>query len=284
VLVAPLDAVLAVSDAPDDLGGDACVAADGAGNVFMVGGTDANEAGYVYDTTFVLRSFGPGVLRGVAGLGCGAFQGAVAAVGGCSSAVRDVQRIQVDGTATTFAVTLDDPCGAMAAPAADGGVWVVDGDGSVTLRDVGNAEQFNDELGGEPQAIEVTADGNLVVLSDGSARHVSREGVTPLSPASALGRRGDDVFILDGGDIKRVAEAEAPGRLRGGVPAADHFVVLSDDTVVGLRGTTVTVVSVDGTTSTLTAPRAHTALVALPGDTVVLAGAAGDGFDGFSRR
>lgn len=285
VLVAPLDEVGLISDVPQDLGGDACVAADGAGNIFMVGGTDANEAGYVYDTTFALRSFGPGVLKGVAGLGCGAFQGAVAAVGGCNNpSVREVQLIQVDGNVTTFPVDLQDSCGAMAAPAEDGGVWVVDGDGTVTLYDADNTPQYTDDLGAAPQAIEVTAEGNLVVLSGGSARHLSRQtAITTLSPGSALGRRGEVVFILDGTDIKYVVEAEAPIRLRGKVPAFDHFVVLSDDTVVGLNGTVVSVVAVDGSTSTLTA-RAHTAIVGLPGDTVVLAGAAGDGFDGFSRR
>jgi hypothetical protein len=283
VLVAPLDEVGLVSGAPTNLGGDACVAADGAGNIFLVGGTSAREAGYVYDTTFVLRSFG-GELKGVGGLGCGAFQGAVAAVGGCNDQqVGDVQLIQVDGTTTAFPVPLQVLCGAMAAPAADGGVWVIDGDGTVSLRDAGNSVQFIDELGAEPQAVEVTADGNLVVLSGGKAWHVSSTELTELSPALALGRRGDGVFILDDdGDIKYVDEAKAQRRLRGGIPAFEHFVVLSDDTVVGLAGAVVSVV-VDDSTTTLTT-REHTAIVGLPGDTVVLAGAAGPGFDGFSRR
>jgi hypothetical protein len=283
VLLAPVDEVGLISDGPQDLGGDACVAADAAGNIFIVGGTRSSAAGYVYDTTFALRSFG-GVLGGVSGLGCGAFRGAVAVVGGCNDEVLEVQLIQVDGTTTKFPVPLAQACGAMAAPAADGGVWVVDGDGTVSLHDAVNSVLFNGELGAEPQAIEVTAEGNLVVLSGGKAWHVSGTAVTELSPALALGRRGDGVFILDGDqDIQYVDEDKAQRRLRGGVPAFEHFVVLSDDTVVGLNGTVVSVVPVDGNTSTLTA-RAHTAIVGLPGDTVVLAGAAGPGFDGFSRR
>ena len=129
----------------------------------------------------------------------------------------------------------------------------------------------------------MTAVGNLGALSGGKAWHVSRSAITELSPALALGRRGDGVFILDDdGDIKYVDETKAQRRLRGGMPAFDRFVVLSDDTVVGLRGAVVTVVAADGNTTLTT--REHTAIVGLPGDTVVLAGAAGAGFDGFSRR
>ena len=289
VLLAPRDAVGLVSDAPADLGDDACAAVDGEGNVFLVGGSSANESGYAFDTSLVLHSFGPGPLKGVSGVGCAAFQGAVAAVGGCVNEIDVVQLVQTDGTLTTFDNTsLDEPCGAFAAPAADGGVWVVDGDGSVRLLSASNDVEFNDELGAAVDAVEVTAAGNLVVLVNGSARHVSRSGIVSRSPAVALGRRGHDVLILDGSEVKLVTEAASTERVRGGIAVnADRFVLLSDDTFVGVRGSTVTVVTVDGSASTLSsttsAPlRAHTAIAALPGGTVLLAGAEGDGFDGFA--
>jgi hypothetical protein len=289
VLLAPMDAVGLISEAPDDLGDGACAAADGDGNLFLVGGSGANESGYAFDTSLALLSFGPGALKGVSGVGCAAFQGAVAAVGGCGNGIDVVQLIQTDGTLITFDnASLDELCGAFAAPAADGGVWVVDGDGTISLLSASDEVVFVDELGAPADAVEVTAAGNLVVLVNGTARNVSPNGFVGQSPAVALGRRGHDVLILDGRDVKLVTEAASTERVRGGIAVdADRFVLLSDDTFVGLRGSTVTVVTVDGKTSTLSSAtssplRAHTAIGVLPGDTVLLAGAEGDGFDGFA--
>lgn len=284
VLLAPLNTIGQIQDTPKNLGGDACIAADGEGNLFMLGGSEADEAGYIYTNTLALRSFGPGVLKGVSGLGCAAFNGAVAAVGGCNTSVDAVQLIQGDGTLTEFQVDLQDACGALAAPTTDGGVWVVDGTGAVTLHDAEKNIVFNADVDGEPEALEVTPSGNLVVLAGGSARHVSPDGVKRLSPATALARRGNDLFILDQDEVKRLNEAKAPESLGRGIPVGSRFTVLSDDTVVALVGTTVTVVKPDNTTSTLQAEREHTTIVTLPGDTVLLLGALADGFDGFSLR
>jgi hypothetical protein len=286
VLVAPLGAVGLVSNIPSDLGGDACSAADGDGNLFFVGGSASNETGYVYNQRFEVFGFGPGAFEGVVRPGCAAFRGAVAAVGGCDdTGISEVHLIQADGTRTTFNANLDVVCGAMAAPAADGGVWVVDGDGTVTLTSADNRVVLNRQLSGAPEAVEVTAAGSLVVLIDGSAFRLGRDDTRgPDRRATALGRRGEDVLILDGGDVEVVTEDDSPKPVRGGAAAADRFVLLSDDTFVGLQGTTITVIRTDLSQLTLISQRAHSTISALAGDTVLLSGGAGAGFDGFSRR
>ncbi|HEY1099701.1 MAG TPA: hypothetical protein VGF99_12280 [Myxococcota bacterium] len=281
VLVVPVGRVSEVSSAPIDLGGDACVAVDENGTLFMVGGSAANQLGYVYGGDYTVRSVGSA--SAVGGLGCGARNGKVAFVGGCSGAVTsDVTIVDAEGSVVDTFPNLvgTNRCGARAAMRGDGGFWVVDDEVW------GRYAADGDGLDGNPSgfnavAVEVTANDALVVLTDDDvALYIGDDGgIVDLGPATALGRQGSDALVLDGSEVKRVDNAATVvvDGVRG--VASSRFVVV-DGVFVGIDGSDVVVVD-DGDTERLPMGRAHTGIAGLPGGQVLLAGGDGAGFDGF---
>ncbi len=290
ILLAPKNDVRLVSDAPVDLGGDACVASDENGILFMMGGSRANQLGYIYDNQFAIRSIGSsGPARNP---GCAAFNGRVAVVGGCTGTPPAViSLVDVDGSVSTISLTdtnvADEAlCGAVAAPQARNGALFISKTGAVFQLAEGGAATFVENIPTLATAIEVMTDGAAVALAGGSAFYIAGDSIIDLGPAQALGRRFDDVLVLDGDEIKRVTgPATERERILVGVgDAFSSFAVTSDGAFVGIAGSNVIIVDSDQKKTTLPMGRPHKRVIGLPGDTILLAGGDEAGFDGFSRR
>jgi hypothetical protein len=294
VLVAPasVDVLTSLPPAP---GPDACVVDDGRGRVFIVGGSDATQQAYVFDDAFDLRSIGGGGFpAGVETPGCGATAGVVAVAGGCSAnaATTFIEVIALDGTRTRLDTDrIGEPCGAAAAARHDGAVWLVDGDHSVHVVDDGGSRDVAAARAGTREGLEVTASDAVVFIVDGTLLYGSDDGgVVSLGPAVALGRRGDEVLVLDpDGSVGAVENATVRAIPRVVVDVADvrHFVLLDDGTFVSLRrdGRTLDVRDADGGRRSLpTGVAGLTRVAALPGGTIVLGGADDAGLRAVSIR
>jgi len=270
VLVAPTVPGL-ISSTPEDLGGDACVAVDENGVVFMMGGSASTHSGSVFDDAFTVRNFGTSYPTGVADPGCVAHAGKVAVVASLDTVIVT----DVAGNETVVDVNgLDTFAGAVAAPRSDGSFWLVDGDNDVFFVDTASGTSAIGTATGARNGVEVTANDSLVALIGGEVIYVDSTGLRSLGNAQALGRRLAQVFVIDGETLSVVANAATD--VVGSVDdVVDSFVVLGDDSVVGLSASRLVGAE---------APRRYTRIVGLPGDTVLLFGAAGAGFDGFSRR
>lgn len=276
VLLAPIERVGALSDLPPSLGLDTCVASDDAGRIFFVGGSASAQSGYVVDGFKVAGLSADGAFVGTGGVGCAAFGGRVAAVGGCSG---DVDARVVVSTGATFDVIAPDVqgldpatlCGARAVPV-DGGVWlalatqlffVPDGDAAPTVTvDVA------------ARALEAGTDGRAVFVdADGGVGVVDRAGeVRAVRPAGRLGRRLADVLVLDGAELVGLDGVVVRDDISFG-EVVGAFTVLSDDTVVALSSTGGRLLVRDpGGTRVLIVDPPRTLVAALPGDTLVLAG------------
>lgn len=268
-----------VSSTPQDLGGDACVAVDENGVVFMMGGSASTHSGSVFDGTFTVRNFGSSAPIGAANPGCAAHGGKVAVV-------VDNNTVFVTDTAGNEVVVningLDTFVGAVAAPRRDGSLWLIDGDNDIFFVGVdGRVALVATAVGLQRRGIEVTGNDSLVTIIDEQLVYVDDSGPRLLGNARALGRRLGQVFVLDGETLSVIANAATDVVGTVSIGAVDSFVVLSDDRVVGLTTAGALVGDdVDG----FDAGRRHTRLVGLPGDTVLMVGADGAGFDGFSRR
>jgi hypothetical protein len=289
VLVAPAS-VAVLTRLPPAPGPGACVVDDGRGRVFIVGGGRSNQQAYVFDDAFALRSLG-GVdfPAGVASPGCGA------AAGGCSPNVDPtfIEVIALDGTQTRLETNrIDEPCGAAAAPRSDGAVWLIDGDLSVHIVRRGSASDVADARAGTLQGLEVTADDAVVFIVDGTLHYASSNGgVRGLVPAVALGRRGDEVLVLETDNSVGVVENASVRTLRSGIDVdlanVRHFVLLDDGIFVSLRsdGRTLDVRDANGgRRSVPTGVTGLTRIAALPGGTIVLGGADAAGLRAVSIR
>jgi len=282
LLLAPA-AVDVLTSLPPAPGPDACVVDDGAGHVFIVGGSASTQQAYVFDDAFALRSLGgSGFPTGVGRPGCGATAGVVAVVGGCSGGASDGSIEVIAATGDTSRLATDDvdvACGAAAAARRDGAVWLVDGDHSVHVVDDTGGREIGAARPGERLGLEVTASDAIVFIVDGTLLYGSDDGgVTTLGPAVALGRRGADVLVLDGDGGVGVVEDASVRALRAGIDVDDvlHFVLLDDDTFVSLRrdGEALDVRDPDGAARSLpTGAPGLRHIAALPGGTVVVGGA-----------
>jgi hypothetical protein len=230
-----------------------------------------------------------GFPTGVGGAGCAANAGVLAVTGGCgANAEATVALIEVDGGRRTVAVDATVLCGSAAAPRSDGQLWFVDGDNSVDL--VSSSGVVTDATvgprAGVRRGLEVTARDAVVFILDGELEYADTDLVT-LGPATALGRRGTDVLVLDAdGGVSSVENATtrplSEVALIEDIDIA-HFVVTDDGTFVGLSvdGTTLHVVdSVDaggGARTLSTTVTGATRVALLPGGAIVIGGADVDG-------
>jgi hypothetical protein len=281
VLVAPAT-VDVLTSLPPPPGPDACVVDDGRGNVFIVGGSASTQQAYVFDDAFDVRSLGGGGFpAATASPGCGAGAGGVAVTGGCDAgaATAFVQVIALDGTRTRFDTNrIGQACGAAALPRSDGAVWLIDGDNSVHVVDDGGNREVGNPRTGTRDGLERTASDAVVFIVDGTLLYGSDDGgVVSLGPALALGRRGDDVLVLDPDGTVGVVEDASLRAVRGDIDVDDvrHFVLLDDDTFVSLRrdGRTLDVRGPDGAARSLaTGVAGMTRVAALPGGTIVVGG------------
>jgi hypothetical protein len=282
LLLAPA-AVDVLTSSPPAPGPDACVVDDGRGRVFVVGGSASTQQAYAFDDAFAVRSLGGADFpAGVAAPGCGATAGVVAVVGGCSDGFTSVFIEVITATGERSRLDTDDvdvACGAAAAPRRDGAVWLVDGDHSVHLVDSTGGREIGPTRTGVRRGLEVTANDAVVFIVDDTLLYGSDDGgVVALGPATALGRRGDDVLVLDPDGGVGVVEAASVRSVRAGIDVDDvqHFVLLDDDTLVLLRrdGLTLDVHDADGVVRSLpTGVAGLTRVAALPGGTVVVGGA-----------
>jgi hypothetical protein len=284
VLVVPANEVGDLSILPPALGGDACVADDGLGHLFVTGGRTSTQGAYVLDDRFSVLGLQGGFPTGVGGVGCAANAGVLAVTGGCiGNAEATVVLIEVDGGRRTVDVDAAVRCGSAAAPRSDGQLWFVDGDNSVDL--VSSSGVVTAIVGprtGVRRGLEVTARDAVVFILDGALEYADTDLVT-LGPATALGRRGTDVLVLDADGVVSSVENATTRPLADvatiGVTNVAHFVVTDDGTFVGLsvNGTTLHVVdSVDvggGARTVSTTVNGATRLAVLPGGAIVIGGA-----------
>lgn len=282
LLLVPANTVGALTALPPAGGGDGCVTDDGLGRAFIVGGSRSQQGVYLLDNDSidVLTIAGAGYPAGVGGVGCGATDGVIAVAGGCSGDVDTtvVFRIERDGARQALpTAAIGQACGAAAAARRDGTVWLVDGDQSLHQVSSTGTRDLGTLATGDRTGFEVTADDAAVVLVDGDAFYAAAV-VTNLGPHVALGRRGNDVLVLDRDGVISLVENATTRALFGGVAVADvrAFVVLTDDTVVSLRGDggTIDVRLPDGTTRAIptTAP-GSSRVAARPDGTIVVGGA-----------
>jgi len=285
VLMAPANEVGVLSTVPPALGGDACVADDGLGRVFLTGGSASSQA-YVLDDRFDVLGLRGGFPDGVGGVGCAANAGVVAVTGGCTAdAASTIVLIDLEGVqATIEPAALSEPCGAAAAPRSDGLVWLIDGDHRLTT--VGNDGAVRANVAGPRAGVrrgfEVTAADAVVFILDGEL-HYADTTLVPLGSAIALGRHGSDVLVLDDDGLVASIENATTRPLAGVASIAEddiaHFVVTDDGTFVGLSvdGTTLHVVgsvNAGGAVRTVsTTVTGATRVAALPGGTIVIGGA-----------
>jgi hypothetical protein len=293
VLLAPVNQVGALTTLPPATGGDACVADDGFGHVFVAGGRASSQGAYVLNDRFEIVGFAGGFPTGVGGVGCAANAGVVAVTGGCTAgASSTVVLFDPDGGRRIVNAVGTQPCGAVAAPRRDGQVWFMDGDNRLDLLSSsgGVTTPVVAARAGSRRGFEVTAADAAVFVIDDELAWVDT-ALVPLGPAIALGRRGADVLVLD--DVGTVAVVDnATTRPLAGVATVAaavvgdvaHFVVTDDGTFVGLSvdGTTLHIVDGSGvagggsrtlSTTVVGATRVST----LPGGTVVIGGADVDG-------
>lgn len=291
LLLAPANAVGALTSLPPATGGDSCLADDGVGTVFIVGGSTSQQGAYAFDGAFdIVTITGADFPVGVGGPGCAARGGVVAVAGGCGGTVDDgaVHVLQQDGTRTTLPTDrIEVTCGAAAAPRSDGAVWLLDGDNSLHRVD-GNGSTDVGAIGAGPHTgLEVTDDDALVVLVGGEAFY-ARDTVSNLGAVVALGRRGKDVLVLDDAGAVASVENAATRAVFDGVTFNDvrSFVVTDDDTFVSLRGDgrTIDVRFADGETRSVPTGGAATRLAALPGGTIVVGGADVDGLQAVALK
>jgi len=288
MLVAPVSAAGLLSQTPQALGGDACVADDGQGAVFLTGGSTSQQGAYVIDPTFNVRGLAAGFPTGVGGVGCAAKGGVLAVAGSCVPGV-PVFIVRVDANGRREQVLVEgspEACGAAAAPMSDGRFWLVDGDNIAHVVQANGARTFVGVVGaGSRGDIAITPKDGLVVIVGGALAYITADTleVTNLGPAIAVGRHGVEVLVLDDdGVISAVEDATlVPVRADLGARAGVRsFVMLDDDTAVFLagNGATVEAVASDGTARTLqTGATGATRVAALPGGTLVIAGHNGNG-------
>jgi hypothetical protein len=289
VLVASVDAVDVLDPLPPAVGDNACVTADEAGRVFLVGGAVSSQSGYLLGDGFAVDDLDDvDSFAGVSSPGCSARGGSVVVVGGCplgSDPPPELYDIDGDGTRAVSLGAIDpELCQAFAASSGDD-YWVVapdvvaliDGDGAVIGRNDGAA--LDDVVD-----VEATADGDVVVLErDTRVTLLRRDDVTrpvTLTSAQLLGRRFDDVVALDGPRLSLLKDG-ALGVIRSDVDVGAGvvaFTVLSDDTVVAIVGDELQVSRPGAERETFSLPTRRLHVSALAGDTVVLAGG-GDGVD-----
>lgn len=290
ILLAPAEPDLLTS-LPPSLGGDACMADDGVGGIFLVGGSASTQAGYFLEGTFP-NGFAAGFPLGVGGIGCGAAlidgETVVAAVGGCgpgqrATAVRltsSGQRDEVDA-ASILGASL---CGAAALPTIEPGFVIVTTDNAFHALNLnGSASQITEPRAGQRRGLELTPSGNLVTIINDELVYVGDGRATDLGPAVALGRRGADVLVVDGDGVVSAVEDRTTRPVGVTVDDVDviHFVVLDDDTFVGLGadGRTITVDGPAGTKTLSAKSGGHTRVSALPGGAVVISGADANGME-----
>jgi hypothetical protein len=291
LLAPPAPGLLTLTPLP--LGGDACMADNGRGDIFLVGGALSTQGVYVLDETFFARGFSSEFPTGVADVGCAAGvnedgEGVVAVVGGCSlngSGTMAVITAGGDRRDVDVSAIVDDNCGAAAAPRSDGRFWVVSADNAIHhVNRAGSALSASAPRAGIRRGLEVTQKNGLVTIIDEVLVYAADDVTTDLGPAIALGRRGADVLVLDAdGQISAVEDATTrPIGVEVAVSAFAHFVVLDDDTFVGLAadGASVTVVNSDGDARVeATVSGGHTRVSALVGGAVVISGSPAAGME-----
>lgn len=293
ILLAPAEPDLLTS-LPPSLGGDACMADDGLGGVFLVGGSGASQSAYVLRDGIEVDGLPGDFPQGVPSVGCGANrvngEAMVAAIGGCSGSARPVAvTLTASGQRTTLDVAdlIDgNLCGAAALPRQDGRLWILSSRGEIfhvgeRISDATTVRTFLDDP--QRQGLEVTAQDALVAILDGVLTYANDEQTITLGTAVALGRRGADVLVLDGDGTVSVVE-DSTTRSTGitvDVTTVIHFVVLDDDTFVGLGqdGRTITVDGPAGQKTFSAKSAGHTRVSALPGGAVVISGADADGIE-----
>jgi hypothetical protein len=302
VLLAPVDRVGALVDVPVPLGGDECVVGDEVGRLFIVGGTEGNQGGYVVDDFAVAGLDDASPWQGQAVSGCGASSGQVAAVAGCETAGAVVVVAGVDARRVSLAAVAGAQgavsCAARVAPA-PGGVWLVDGGALYFVDDDGVVVSTTTTAASGFRALSTTTAGEAVVIDavgdgagDGaSLRVVSRDGASRevragLGANARLGRRFGDVVMLDGAVLVsqdgEVLRDDVAAELSGDDVVA--FAVLSDATVVALSSSSSSPGALRVSTSgagvkTLSLSSSRSGVSVLPGDTVVLAGGGNAGVD-----
>lgn len=278
LFVAARDDVAAANVLPPDVGAGSCVASDEAGRVFVVGGDASGQSGYVFDTDAfdVIGLADLDSATGVSGVGCSANAGFVVFAGGCAGGVID--HLVETAAKGVNSVELNPPavCGSFAARANNDGYWIA-GPGGVQFYSASGTLRNSREVAVDVLDVEVTADGDLVVLTAISDVLLFKQGSlnnpVTLGAARALGRRFDDVALLNGSSVRVVKRDGTLQGLGADVDAdVTAFTVLSNDTVVGVDGTTLRVSRDDGSTQTFTMATARTHVSAIVGDTLLLVG------------
>lgn len=276
VLVGKPDTVVELDASPPRLSG-ACVTADAAGRVFVVGGTDTGDGPsqgvYEYGDGFevVIRNGGEGAV-GLAGLGCSAAGDNVVFVGGACGGAGLVDIVDVDaGRVVDVPGGVD--CGAFAAPDGNGYLYLT----STRVVSINrNGEQIAERDGlADIKAVAVDVDEGVVVHAGPALVRASISNA-PVTNIDTMGRKFGTVVALSGSQLLRANGS----RVRGDVTlsgVATAFTVLNDNTVVAIVGDALEVSAPGASTETFTMNAPHTGLAAIDGDTVVLAGGGGYG-------
>lgn len=276
VLVGKPDTVVELDASPPRLAG-ACVAADAAGRVFVVGGTDsgggASQGVYEFGDGFELeiRNGGDRAVDGD-GLGCSAANDNVVFVGGRCGGAGLVDIVDV-GADRVIDVPGGVDCGSFVAPVGDEYLYIAS---SRVISVNANGEQTAEREG----LVDVKA--VAVDVDDGVLAHVGTTLVRvslsnePVANIDTMGRKFGSVLALSGRTLLRADGSTLRSDVTlGGVATA--FTVLSDDTVVAIVGDTLEVSAPGASTETFAMNAPHTGLAAIDGDTVVLAGGGGYG-------
>ena len=288
LLLATVDVVGALDPLPPAIGADACVSADQQGRVFVAGGNASNQTGYVLDDSFAVSPLSGVAFAQAQRPGCVGFDGAVVVVGGCEAgALAEVHEISADEDRVRLSGLPAEPCGAFAANSLQD-YWVF-ATNRVDLLD-SNGGSLGSTGGVNVVDVEAIVGGDALVLTDDDTLFLYRRSnvAAPvnLGSAQAIGRRFDDVVALSTADELLLIKDGGAGVIRTGVGAGvvTSFTVLSDDAVVVIEGNNLVLRPAEGPTRTFPLPRARTHVSAIPGDTLILAGGAGEGLDALSLR
>jgi hypothetical protein len=289
LLLAPVGRVDALDALPPDIGADACFAADQLGRVFVVGGSDSNQTGYVLGADFAVVTLSGVAFARTAAPGCVAADGHVVAVGGTGGIISQLHELDAGSDVVVdIAIPGAEAAGAFGAKSLDD-YWLFASNRVELLR--ANGVSFGFAGGVNVVDVEVLPDGNALVLTEANTMFLydrdDLDSPVNLGQAKAIGRRFDDVMAISDDDALLLIDGTAAVVLRGavGTGVVTAFTVLSDDSVVAIEGDELKVYgdgdTVDFSTSL---PRARTHISAIPGDTVILAGGDGTGLDAFALR